>query len=108
LTSSIPPDSSGHRQYLRSAKLEELQDSDLYSALLFAASDTMDAAVSVEDRGVAAARKAAAMKEIERREAPPRTRVKTPAGGVSKTPPGGISKTPSGGVGKTRSASAQR
>ena len=91
MTSSNPPDSSGHRQYLRTAKLEELQESDLYSALLFAASDTMDAALSREARAVASARKAAAMREIEGREAPPRSR---------KTPPGGISK--------TRSAPVQR
>jgi hypothetical protein len=91
LISATPPDSSGHRQYLRSAKLEELQDSDLYSALLFAASDSMDAALSLEERAVASARKAAAMGEIEGREAPPRS---------CRTPPGGISK--------TRSAPVQR
>ena len=91
MTASNPPDSSGHRQYLRSAKLEDLQDSDLYSALLFAASDTMDAALSPGQRGVAAARKADAMREIERREAPPRSR-----------------RTPSNGMTKTRSAPVQR
>ena len=115
MTSSIPPDSSGHRQYLRSAKLEELQDCDLYSALLFAASDTMDAALSLEQRGVASTRKAAAMREIERREAPPRSRTTPPAGvgktpprGVNKTPPRGVSKTPPSGIGTTRSAPEQR
>ena len=84
MTSSTPPDGSGHRKYLRSAKLEELQDSDLYSALLFAASDSMDAALSLEERGAASARKAAAMLEIEKREAPPRSR-RTPPGEVNKT-----------------------
>lgn len=82
MKASIPPDSSGHRRYLRSTKLEELQDGDLYSALLFAAADTMDAALSLEQRAVAAARKADAMREIERREAPPRSR-RTPAEGIS-------------------------
>ncbi len=90
MTSSIPPDSSGHRQYIRSAKLEELQDGDLYSALLFAASDSMEPGLSLEDRARAAARKADAMREIEVREGP-RSR---------KTPPGGVSR--------TRSASASR
>lgn len=83
MTSSNPPDSSGHRQFIRSARLEELQDCDLYSALLFAASDSMEPALSVEDRARAAARKAEAMREIEVREGP-RSR-KTPPGGVSRT-----------------------
>ena len=84
MTSSTSPDSAGHRQYLRSAKLEDLQDSDLYSSLLFAASDSMDAALSLDERAAASGRKAAAMREIETREAPPRSR-RTPPGGVSKT-----------------------
>jgi hypothetical protein len=84
LTTSNPPDSAGHRQHLRSAKLGDLQDGDLYSALLFAASDSMDAALSREARVAASARKAAAMGEIERREAPPPSR-RTPPGGIRKT-----------------------
>jgi hypothetical protein len=84
LTTSQPPDSAGHRRHLRSSKLEDLVESDLYSAVLFAASDSFNAALSVEERAAASARKAAAMREIERREAPPRSR-RTPPSGVSKT-----------------------
>ena len=91
MNDSTPHDSSGHRHYLRSATLEEFQDSDLYSALLFAAGDTMNASLSVAERAIAAARKNAAMKEIERREAPPRSR-----------------RTPSCGIGKARSAPVER
>ena len=71
LTSSTSPNSLGHRTYLRSTRLEDLEDADLYSALLFAASDSIDAALSPADRSIAAARKKAAMVEIETRETPP-------------------------------------
>jgi hypothetical protein len=84
LTDSKPPDSADHRRYLRGSKLEDLAESDLYSAVLFAASDSMDAALSIEARAAASARKAAAMREIDRREALPRSR-RTPPSGVDKT-----------------------
>ena len=71
MTSSHPPNSLGHRSYIRSTRLEDLEEADLYSALLFAASDSIDATLTLAERSLAAARKKAAMVEIETRETPP-------------------------------------
>lgn len=92
MNASDPPSSPGHRNHLRTARLDELDEGDLYSALLFAASDTMDIALTREERAAAGARKSAAMLEIEKREA--RQPRRTPAGGIPRTPAGGIARTP--------------
>ena len=85
-SSSDRPSNLGQRSYLRSALLSEFVEDDLYSALLLAAADSIDVGLKPAERAVAAARKAAAMREIEAREAPrPRW---TPSGGIERlTPP---------------------
>jgi hypothetical protein len=78
LTSSKLP--NGQRDYIRRTRLEDLEEPDLYSALLYAASDSIDAALSPAQRSIAAARKKAAMVEIETRETPPPRRTSSTTG----------------------------